>query len=210
MSITEQSRRQDSDRPLRRDPEAWAHHVVDLDAGGEVSTLELDHPIGPEQRLRTLSHTGIDIARLPPGIFTFPERSLTPRAPFWASPMSYLEAFGRSWSLFADVDRLEWAEFGAADARSGELDAWFLNVVVGSTAVISIDLTVGLTGPGVTGRYEIRSSAGQPAQFPVTGYGDHTTDVVVRPTDAFGVLLTIKPLTGIGYFAFRGISYRTV
>jgi hypothetical protein len=96
------------------------------------------------------------------------------------------------------------------DPRNGPLEFWFRNVVVGTAALVTLELTVGSMGPGVTGTYEVRSSDAAPRQFPATGFKDHTVDLIARPSLAYAVLVTLNPGAGIGYLAFRRVEYLTL
>jgi hypothetical protein len=80
-------------------------------------------------------------------------------------------------------------------------------VVAGSVNLVSLEVSVGSTGPGITGSYEVRSSAAPPRVITVTGPRDDTVDVVVRPDDPFAVLVVVRPLAGLGYFALRNACY---
>lgn len=48
--------------------------------------------------------------------------------------------------MWAEADRLEWAESGA-DVRPALLELWFRDVVVGSVVLVSLEVTVGATAP---------------------------------------------------------------
>ncbi|MBE7503635.1 MAG: hypothetical protein HS113_25765 [Verrucomicrobiales bacterium] len=202
------SRPADADKMLWREVDGWVHHVAALERKARVHTTELDRPIELASRYAAIKDIAVAIRASSLGIFALPERRLTPRAPYQAAPLSYLNAWGRSWSLWCEANRLEWAEFGAADARSGILEFWFRNVVPGTTALVSLYLTVGVTGPGVKGTFEVRSSAAWPRQFQATGFNDHIADIVVRPSDAYAVLVRLEPGQGVGYLAFRRAEYR--
>jgi hypothetical protein len=181
-----------TDRPneyILREVDGWAYHATVLgEESGEVRTLNLDRPVALEKRIELVKDLSQSLGVLPPIVFTLFERYLSPREPYQSSPLSYLNAYGRSWSLWAENDRLEWAEFGAPDGRSGPLEFWFRNVVAGSTALVSISVTAGTTGAGVTGTFEVRSSAAAPNTISVTGFRDNLVDVVVRPDNPFGSL----------------------
>lgn len=107
--------------------------------------------------------------------------------------------------MWGEIDRLELSESGPG-ARPAELQLWFRDIAVG-TALVSLEVTVGAAGPGVTGSYEVRSSAAPPRTITVTGFRDEVVDVVVRPDDPFAVLVTATPGPGLGYFALRGACY---
>ncbi len=83
-------------------------------------------------------------------------------------------------------------------------------MVPGTTALVSLDLTVGVAGPGVRGTFEVRSSDAWPRQFPATGFHDHIADIIVRPSTAYATLVRLEPGQGIGYLAFRRAEYRTL
>ena len=207
---THQSTRADSDKMLLREVDGWVHHAADLDRRSKVRTVELKRPIGLAPRFAAVKDFVGAVSHFSPGLLAIAERLLTPRAPYQPAPLSYLNAWGRSWSLWAEANRLEWAEFGSPGGRSGPLEFWFRNVTPGSMALVTIDLTVGVTGPGVNGSFELRSSAAAPRQFPVTGFQKHIVDVVVRPSEPFAVLVTLNPGPGIGYLAFERAEYQTL
>jgi hypothetical protein len=195
-------------KQLLRGPEKWIHHVADLDQKGSVRSSESARPISTADRLKQLDEV-IKI-KAPVPIFDLTERTLTAQAPYLASPLSYLDALGRSWSLAAENNSLEWAEFGAPDARYGGIEFWFRNVAAGSTNLVSIAVTAGATGQGVTGNLQVRSSAGPAQTFQFTGFADQILDVVARPTEEFAVLVVLEAGAGVGYLAFHEITYLTL
>lgn len=208
MARAMEDHRQRMEEQLLRGPDKWVHHVADLDQGEEVRTLELDRPIRLRDRLQRVS--AVVGFKVPPPFF-LAERTLTPRAPYQASPLSYLNAKGDSWNLWAEDDRLEWAEFGAAGARYGGIDFWFRNVTPGTTKLVTIEVSAGaITGPGVTGILEVSSGAAPTRVFPFTGAPDLTLDLLVHPKDPYAVLVTLEPKDGVGYLALKEASYGTV
>jgi hypothetical protein len=192
---------------LREEDKQWVHHVADLERGDRVLTVVGDRPLTTLARFdRVTDLVSVKLRRGSLGLY---ERRLTPRAPYEQSPLSYLNAMGRSWSLWAEDDRLEWSE-DQLDRRYGGMEFWFRNVTAGSTALVTLEVTAAATAPGVTGQLEVRSSDASPRLFPVTGFADHTLDLIVRPSMDFGTLVTIEVKDGVGYFAFREITYSTV
>lgn len=186
----------------------WIHHVADFSSrGGEVTTRKLDRPFLPDDRIEAISVIDASIGKV---VLDLPERRLTPRAPYQGSPLSYLEAFERSWTLTAQTNRLEWADFGDGVTRHGEIRFWFRNVVAGSKALVTIEVTASSTGQGTTGELEVRSSDAGPRTFPVTGFGDHTLDVLVQPDDSFATLVSLEVKSGIDYLVFKEITYNTI
>jgi hypothetical protein len=189
------------------DKKGWVHHVADLDGDdGKVNTLELNRPISAVSRLDRLKPVGG--SGMPGSRFlleTF-ERQLTARRPYQDSPLSYLDAFHTSWSVLGDLDRLEWVDW---TEMHGEIEFWFRNVTVGSTALVTIEVSAAAT-PGLTGNIEVRSSAAGPHIFPVKGYADHTLDLIVRPKKPWAVLVSMEPKEQIGYLSFRSIKYQTL
>jgi hypothetical protein len=103
---------------LLHGPDAWYHHVADLSGDGEVKSSQSDRPITTYSRSEQLGD--ITKSRLPVGIFDLAERTLTAQAPYQESPLSYLDAWGPRWSLWAEANRLEWADF--APPAEPELD----------------------------------------------------------------------------------------
>jgi len=211
MKPSHSTERPDHPEMLVREVEGWTHHATDMDGNLDVSTIDLDRPIGPVNRLSALTDFLASPIELSPGVFAVAERRLSPQRPYQAAPLSFLNAYGRSWTVLGGLDRLEWAEFGERDARSGPMEFWFRNVIPATTALVTIELTAASTGPGVTGTFEVRSSAAAPRQFPVSGFRDHTVDLIVHPDNAFAVLVTLEPAaTSVGYLAFREITYQTL
>ena len=144
---------------------------------------------------------------LDPNRFQLPERTLTPRAPYQASPLSYLNAASSSWSLYAETDRLEWAEFSNPDPRYGGIDFWFRDVTVGTQALVTIDISASGTG---SADISVRSSDAAPRLFPIGANADITLDLVVEPVGTFGVLVTMEAGDGLTYLAFRKATYTTL
>jgi hypothetical protein len=187
----------------------WVHHAADLEREEEVRSQIYDGPVALLKRVDAVAAISPG-HRFDPSVFQVFERLLTPRSPYQSSPLSYMNAMSRSWSLWAEVDRLEWAELSRPDARYGGIEFWFRNVAVGTTALVSIDVVAGAVGPGVTGSIAVRSSAAAPRSFPISGFADHTLDLIVRPTTSFAVLVTIEVGSGVGYLALRAAGYRTI
>lgn len=208
MSVTDQPKGGELDKPRVVDPQSWAHHVLDMDGGVDVRTAVARRPFGLTDRARAVkSVVGPRSAMTAEGAAVAqPARQLSARQAYQASPLSYLNAYGRSWSVWGEADRLEWSEFGGEE-RAGALDLWFRDVVAGSVALVSLAVTVGTKGPGVTGSYEVRSSDAPPRTITVTGMRDETVDVIVRPDDPFAVLVTVRPGPGLGYFALGNVCY---
>jgi hypothetical protein len=71
-------------------------------------------------------------------------------------------------------------------------------------------LTAGSTGQGVTGNIQVRSSASPPQTFQFTGFVDLTLDLIVRPSDPFGVLVELQPGDAAGYIGFHEVTYTTL
>src|SRR5438105_8013170 len=117
--LREQRRRLEAEL-LREEDKRWVHHVADLDRGERVLTVVSERPTLRRARLDRIADLDSTIMRS--GIeFQLFERRLTPRAPYQATPLSYLNAMGRSWSLWGSEDRLEWYEF-APDRRYGGIE----------------------------------------------------------------------------------------
>jgi hypothetical protein len=205
--MEEQRRR--LDEQLQQGPDKWVHHVADLARSEEVRTQEFDRPIALRARIEGVRAVP-GLPQLPHGIFELNERVLTARAPYAQSPLSYLNAVGDSWNLSAEANRLEWAEFTGPGRRGGVIYFWLYDVTVGTTGLVTIKVTASAGGPGDTGNLEVRSSDALPRLFPVSGFADHTLDLIVHPSLAFGVLVILEPKYDLGYLAFREITYSTL
>lgn len=160
--MTDSGERVDPDGLRMREPDGWTHHVLDLDGDTEIRTTVLDRPLGKTDRARAVKAVvgnrttlSADAAAVSDGV-----RQLSPRQPYQASPLSYLEATGRCWTVLGEGNRLEWFEFGAPNTRPATLTFFFHDVAVG-TALVSLNVRVRAT-PGVTGFYEVRSDAAPP------------------------------------------------
>ena len=185
------------------DGRVWVHHVADLQGDRPVRTKSYERPPTAQERTTALA----DLVVLP-GLWPLdlPERFLSARAPYESSPLSYLNAMGQSWSVWAEGRKLEWAELGAADRRFGGLEFWFRNVDTSRQVLVTVSAKVGALA-GATGAVEIRSSDANPRSFPVTGFASHEFDLVVRPSDTFAALVVLEIKAGVGYFAFLSVSY---
>lgn len=181
----------------------WVHHVADLQGDSGVRTEVHERPPSSLERTTALA----DLVVLP-GLWPLdlPERYLSARAPYESSPLSYLNAAGMSWSVWAEGRKLEWAEFGASDQRYGGIEFWFRNVDTSRQVLVTVSAKVGAL-PGATGTVEIRSSEAGPRLFPVTGFASHEFDLVMRPSDPFAALVVLEIKAGVGYFAFSSVSY---
>lgn len=189
------------------DKKRWVHHVADLEGGdGKVHTLELDRPISAIPRVERVKQVAGQLGS--PSFFleTF-ERKLTPRTPYQESPLSYLNAWANSWALAGDGDSLSWVDW---TDTYGEIEFWFRNVTVGSTALVTIEVTAAPNGAGLSGNIEVRSSDAGPRVFPVTGFAEHTLDLIVHPTHAWAVLVSMYPKEQMGYLDFKSIKYQTL
>lgn len=197
-------REQQVDRLAAEEDMKWAHHASDLEQDRGVQTRVFDRPMTVLTRTKVLSDAlGLTLFPL---LLDLPERYLSARHPYQSSPLSYLNAMGSSWSLWAEGRKLEWAESGAADSRYGGMQFWFRDVEPGRQVLVAVSAVVGAL-PGATGSVEIRSSEAGPRSFPVTGLASHTFDVLLRPSDPFAALVTLEIKAGVGYFAFESIAY---
>jgi hypothetical protein len=181
----------------------WVHHVADLQGEGAVRTQTYERPPTVKERTTVLA----DLVILP-GLWPLdlPERFLSARAPYEGNPLSYLNAIGQSWAVWAEGKKLEWAELGAADQRYGGLEFWFRNVDTTRQVLVTVSAKVGALA-GATGTVELRASDGAPRSFPVTGFASHVFDLVIRPSDTFAALVVLEIKAGVGYFAFSSVSY---
>jgi hypothetical protein len=187
---------------------SWMLHSADLHRTTDVMNETRERPFTLLERRHLLTDLG-DFA-FPAWLFETPERRLTPRHPYESSPLSYLNAMGRSWSLWGEGDRLEWAELGGREPRYGGMEFWFRNVVPGSLALVTITADVGATGSGVAGSVEVHSSDASPRSFPVSGFATHIFDLIVRPDTAWGALVTLEVKGGVGYLGFSSVEYQTL
>jgi hypothetical protein len=184
----------------------WVHQAANLHHGDDVLTATQDRPILIPQRMAMVSGLATT-ALLDANRFQLPERTLTPRAPYQASPLSYLNAASSSWSLYAETDRLEWAEFSNPDPRYGGIDFWFRDVTVGTQALVTIEISASGTG---SAEISVRSSDAAPRLFPIDAHADVTLDLVVEPNNTFGVLVTMEAGVGVTYLAFLKATYTTL
>jgi hypothetical protein len=125
-------------------------------------------------------------------------RRLSPRTPYQSTPLSTLNAYARSWSLFGEQDELWLNEYpNTPDRRTGLIEFWFYNVTVGTTAVVTIELQASAS-QGQTGTLQVRSSDASPVELPINNsYQLHTVDLIVRPHGAYAVLVTVEPLEAL-------------
>jgi hypothetical protein len=129
-----------------------------------------------------------------------PERSLSPRHPYESAPLSFVNAAGRSWSLWAEGNSLEWTEDPGPDRRYGGLVFWFRDVEPGREVLVTISAKVA-TPAGTTGSVAITSDSGSPRSFPVTGFASHTFDLLLRPRQTFGTRVDLEIKPSVSYFA---------
>jgi hypothetical protein len=210
MTSMDEPHRHIRDKFALREVDGWNYHATNLSENADkVYTLNLDRPVGLKKRLDVMKDF-TSLPHFPPPGFPLIERYLSPQQPYQASPLSYLNSFGRSWSLICENNVLEWAEFSTVGMRSGSLEFWFRNVVAGSTAIVSLDVTTGTTGADVTGTFEIGSSAtSNHSIIPVMGFRDNLIDIVVQPSDSYAVLVEVTIGPGIEYFTFNSVTYQT-
>jgi hypothetical protein len=192
---------------LERDADKkWVHQATNLHHDTDVQVATYDRPIPVLQRMAVVSGY-TTTATLEPNRFQLPERTLTPRAPYQASPLSYLNAASSSWSLYAEANMLEWAEFSNPDPRYGGIDFWFRDVTVGTQALVTIEISASGTG---SAEISVRSSDAAPRLFPIDAHADVTLDLVVEPNNTFGVLVTMEAGVGVTYLAFLKATYTTL
>lgn len=193
---------------MHRD-KSWVLHSADLHRDAEVTTDTGQRPFTLLDRKHLLADLG-DFT-VPAWLFETPERRLTPRRPYQFSPLSYLDAVGVSWSLFAEGDVLEWLELGGGVRRYGAIEFSCRNVDPNRAALVTITADVNVSsGAGVTATVDVQASDASPRSFPVTGFASHTFDLVVRPqiTSSTIVAIVLKP--GIGYFGFKSVEYQAL
>jgi hypothetical protein len=204
--------REQAEVRLRRKVEGWVHHVAELDRDTDVVSTEYEQPVTLHDRIGIIAGLvpGLGADTPPPSLLAA-ERRLSPRTTYQSAPLSYLNAIGRSWSLWAESDRLEWYENPTPPTgRYGGIDFWFRNVTVGTTSIVTIKVSAGTIGQGVTGTLQVRSSDAAPRNFLVTGFQDHTLDLIVHPGSAFAVLVSLEPKQNISYLSFSEVTYQTL
>jgi hypothetical protein len=210
-SLKPQSETIDRNKYALRDVDGWTYHAANLaDNSKEVCSIKLDRPVGLAKRLETVRDL-INFPTLPPVVFSNFERILTPRQPYQASPVSYLNAMGSSWTLWGETNSLEWAGANFINPqRGGTLEFWFLAPQVGSLGIVTLEADIAAEVNSV-GTFDILSDATtNRAQYTVTGFRTNTIDIAVRPTDSYAVLVTVEIGPGIDYFAFKSVSYTTL
>lgn len=199
--------------PSRRrpaEPDGWTHHVADLRTG-QLTTTERPRPFTVAGRATSVQSVLEDVSVADLGAaLNLPERVLTPRVPYRSAPVSYLLAYNSGWSLLTDEDELQWVSEVAADGTSAELDVWFKGVTPGTTAVVTFTLSLA-TPPGTDdGRVDVFAvTAADPVQVPISGFREHTIDVVARPTQST-LIVSLLPAFGIELIQFRQVSYSTL
>jgi hypothetical protein len=211
-SLKSQSEPNDRNKYALRDVDGWTYHAANLaDDSKEACSIKLDRPVGLAKRLETVRNL-INFPTLPPVVFSNFERILTPRQPYQASPVSYLNALGDSWTLWGESNSLEWdgANF-IKPQRGGTLEFWFLAPEVGSLGIVTLEVDIGVDPKSSSGTFDIFSDATtNKAQYTVTGFRTNTIDIAVRPTDSYAVLVTAEIGPGIDYFVFKSVSYTTL
>lgn len=202
--------RADLDRTLLREVDGWTYHVANLDQDAELQLQTFDHLHGPPGlglRFDALQDVlGESVTEVTIGVFTAPERLLTPRRPYQAAPLSYLNALN-GWHLSGEFDQLQWTGDPSA---APELHIRFWNVVPGTTALITLRLTVGTGDPPDSGTILLQDSDGNNRLIPVTGFKALQTDVVVRPQKSFAGVLVHPASSAVKSFGFRSVTYRTL
>ncbi|MDF2143810.1 hypothetical protein [Knoellia sp. p5-6-4] len=187
----------------REEGQQWVHHLADLSGDRGVETTASDRPLTDLARQRVLADSLGPLLLWP---LELPERSLTARHPYESAPLSFVNAVGRSWSVWAEGNRLEWAEDTGADRRYGGLVFWFRDVEPGREVLVTVSAKVG-TPAGATGSVEVRADSASPRSFPVTGFASHTFDLLLRPSDAFGTRVDLEIRAGVSYFAFSSVRF---
>ncbi len=188
---------------------SWVLHSADLHRDTEVRTVTAPRPFTLLARQRMLSDL-VDVT-VPAWLFEAPERRLTPRRPYQMSPLSYLDAVGVTWSLGAQNDTLAWLELGGSPRRYGMIEFTFRNVDPTVPALVTITADVNpYTVVGVSSTIDIQASDAATRSFPMTGFGSHTFDLVVRPHIAASTFVAITLKAGIQYFGFKSVEYQAL
>jgi hypothetical protein len=86
------------------------------------------------------------------------------------------------------------------------LEFWFRDVTIGQPALVVVNVTIGASAGSVL----INSSAAAPRVFPVSGFGNHTFDLIVNPTETFAVLVSLRITDGVTYLRFSSASFQTI
>jgi hypothetical protein len=190
------------ERIRRTLPEFWVSHLAQLDGSAAQSTAPSKSPFSIDERLQRLNAL-VEGRQLNPSALADAQRLLTPRQCYQAAPLSYLDVYGGAWALAGEDDLLDWA---GTMASPPTVELWFRDVAIGQAALVVVNLTVGATNGSVL----INSSAAPPRTFPVSGFGDHTFDLIVTPPDAFAALIGVRITEGVTYLRFRSASFQPI
>jgi hypothetical protein len=196
------------------DDTRWVHYFADLRPRRPRRVLT-SQSVGPTELGQRLVDLGVldDIPELGGKAFSPPERRLSPRQPYLASPESYVRALPFGWELATEIPILAWRF--SNDGDDGRLSFAFNDVSPGMSAVVSLALgfeTNVVDGRYLTGNLEVRSGVHVRQTFEIFGRGVVDLDMVVRAhldVGVVGIDVSWEP-DKVTFIEFRQIDYRTV
>ncbi|KAK3989409.1 hypothetical protein QBC44DRAFT_327701 [Cladorrhinum sp. PSN332] len=193
-----------------RETDGWAYHATNhIDKPSDVRGIKLARPVGAAKRLEILKGLiripGIDFD---PGSFFRNQRYLSPRYPYQATPLSYINASGRGWNLWGETNSLQY--FHPGDRRQrGRLEFYFMDVRANSVGLVTLNVVCS-SEPGTTGSFDVETSASADSRIDVSGYFDHVVDVVVRPGTQTNMLVRVVLGPNVDFFNFKSVTYLTI
>lgn len=192
--------------------DSWTYHLGDLDRGSELRKLDIQWPPSVQKRLGWILETVADLPDLKAPILT-EERSLSPRQPYLASPLSHLETPGAGtvWQLSGLSNSLHWnAGWGFFGP---ELEICLHDLPDGAAGVVAFSLTAGSrktsVNPEGKGSFEIFSALGERKVVPVTsGSQAFLLDLFVKKrADLDAIRVRIKPHSNLEFLTFLKMTF---
>jgi hypothetical protein len=188
---------------------SWVLHGADLHRDTEVRTVIAPRPFTLLDRQRMLSDL-VDVT-VPAWLFEAPEGGSPPdgRTRCRRCPTSMPSESPGPWAL--RTTPLAWFELGGSPRRYGMIEFTFRNVDPTVPALVTITADVNpYTAVGVSSTIDIQASDAATRSFPMTGFGSHTFDLVVRPHIAASTFVGITLKAGIQYFGFKSVEYQAL
>lgn len=187
--------------------DGWTHHLVNTTKrGGKVVSTELDRVMILQSGLGMSGSKWVGGGATTEDFFKPPERELTPRYPYLASPLSYL-AFGASWILDSAQDALIWIPSVSSPNNLPEPIRFLFTNVGGSYVLLSFLILARSVDSNSPGSFGIRHGTASLRTFKASGSQIHTVDFQVLNL-AGDLRVSLEGGTGLDRLEFRRVQYR--
>jgi hypothetical protein len=192
-----------SRRPLETSQvQHWVHHVGDL-ATGALATNELDGPLTPRRRAEALA----PFAPASGVTFGGPSYSLTPRAPYQASPAAWMIAsFVNDFDSGSDLMAWQFPPPGPPGWLEGGVLWSFAVAPEANQALVSVSVFAA-AHQGEVGQVVLSAADAGGIEVPISDtYASHTIDLTFVPFAGRLVEVSMNFEPGLSVVTLSGIS----